>query len=74
MKFEYDHKRDLLYIYFSRPGMKVARTLTVVPGVHVDLDEEGRLMGIEIIDASEFMGEKLEFVFSGMTYILEKSA
>ena len=61
MKLEYDPVRDLLYIYFAEPSVMVAKTITVVPGVHADFNTEGKLVGIEVIDASEIMGKKIEF-------------
>jgi uncharacterized protein YuzE len=61
MKLEYDPIRDLLYIYFSETSAKAAKTVTVVHGVHVDFSAEGKLIGIEVIDASEVMGKKIEF-------------
>jgi len=61
MKLEYDPVRDLLYIYFGEVEQKAAKTVTVVPGVHADFDVEGKLIGIEVIDASEIMGRKIEF-------------
>jgi len=61
MKVEYDPVRDLLYIYFSDPTTKAAKTETVVPGVHADFSAEGKLIGIEVIDASEIAGNKIEF-------------
>jgi len=30
--------------------------VTVVPGVHADFSSDGKLIGIEVIDASEVMG------------------
>ena len=61
MKVEYDPTLDLLYIWFGAPGEKAAQTVTVVPGVHADLDAKGKLIGIEIIDASEILGRKVQF-------------
>ena len=61
MKFEYDPTRDLLYIYFAEPSAKAAKTVTVEPGVHADFDSQGKLIGIEILDASEIMQNKIEF-------------
>jgi uncharacterized protein YuzE len=61
MKVEYDPIRDLLYIYFSEPARKAAKTITIVPGVHADFSAEGKLIGIEVIDASEIVGKKIEF-------------
>ena len=64
MKIEYDVTRDLLYIWLGIPGEKAARTETIVPGMHVDFDRQGRLIGIEILDASEVMREKVQFEVS----------
>ena len=61
MKLEYDPVRDLLYIYFAESSVKAAKTVTVVPGVHADFSVKGKLIGIEVIDASEVMGNKIEF-------------
>ncbi|OGW13730.1 MAG: hypothetical protein A2W77_08285 [Nitrospinae bacterium RIFCSPLOWO2_12_39_16] len=61
MKIEYDPERDLLYIYFAEPERKSAETVTIKPGVHADFDKDGKLIGIEVIDASELMGKKIEF-------------
>jgi uncharacterized protein YuzE len=61
MKIEYDPERDLLYIYFTEPIMKAAETVTIKPGVHADFDKDGKLIGIEVLDARELMGKKIEF-------------
>ena len=61
MKIEYDSVRDLLYIWFGLPGEGAAKTETVVPGVHADFDREGRLLGIEVLDASEVLRQKVQF-------------
>jgi uncharacterized protein YuzE len=60
MKVEYDPVRDLLYLAFE-PGAKAARTVTVVPGMHADFDVKGKLIGLEVIDASEVLGGKVQF-------------
>ncbi len=61
MKIEYDPERDLLYISFVEKDVKSAETVTIKPGVHADFDRHGKLIGIEVIDASEVMGKKIEF-------------
>ena len=61
MKIEYDSTRDLLYIWFSFPGEKAAKTETVVPGVHADFNAKGTLIGIEVLDASEVLRNKVQF-------------
>lgn len=61
MKIEYDSVRDLLYLYFADEKTKAAQTATVVPGMNADFDRNGKLIGLEIIDASEIVGKKIEF-------------
>ena len=61
MRIDYDPIRDLLYIWFGRIGVKAARTIMVTPGVHVDLDSSGKLIGLEVLDAAEVLGEKVQF-------------
>jgi uncharacterized protein YuzE len=60
MKIEYDPDRDLLYIYFAEIETKAAETVTIRPGVQADFDRDGKLMGIEVIEASRVMGKKIE--------------
>ena len=73
MKFEYDEKYDLLYIRFcEKEEVKVAKTLTITPGIHADLDKEGNLIGIEILDASKITGNKVEFTFPVMARASEQ--
>jgi len=61
MRIEYDPARDLLHLYFSSSEVRASETITVAPGVHADFGKDGRLVGIEVIDASEIMGEEIEF-------------
>jgi uncharacterized protein YuzE len=64
MKVEYDPKRDLLYIWFGSRGEKAARTEVVDTGVHVDFDRDGRLLGLEVLDASIVLDNKFSLEFS----------
>lgn len=61
MRIELDTERDLLYIYFSDSGAKAAKTVTIAPGVHADFDRDEKLIGIEVLEASKALGEKIEF-------------
>lgn len=61
MKIEYDPVRDLIYVYFAEPSTNAAKAVTITPGVHADFDRDEKLIGIEVIDASEGIGEKIEF-------------
>ena len=47
MKISYDPKADALYIKFQEGS--AARTRKVEEGLLLDLDENGRLYGIEIV-------------------------
>jgi uncharacterized protein YuzE len=64
MKIEYDPKRDLLYIWFQTAGTKSAQTETIRPGVHADFDSEGKLIGLEVLDAAEILGRNVQFEVS----------
>ena len=66
MKIEYDSRHDLLYIYLSDTVKKVAKTIKITPGVHADFDRSGKLTGIEILDASTLIDQKIEFDLSQM--------
>jgi uncharacterized protein YuzE len=61
MKIEYDPVHDLLYLWFATPGEKAARTEMVGLGVHADFDRQGRIIGIEVLDASEVLHKKVQF-------------
>ena len=56
MKVEYDAKRDILYLLLAPEGKRAARTETVAPGVHVDFDRDGKIIGIEVVEASSVVG------------------
>ncbi|MFP3975605.1 MAG: DUF2283 domain-containing protein [Chloroflexota bacterium] len=66
MKVEYDPVRDLLYLYFADPETKAVETKTISEGVHADFGKDGKLIGLEVLDASEIMGQKIEFGLPGM--------
>lgn len=59
---ERDKEFDQLYINFSRRSEEgaVAQTVETVPGVNLDLDAEGRLMGVEIVGAKAVIGASAE--------------
>ena len=61
MKIEYDPVRDLVYLSFSDHEKKAATTITVAPGIHADLATDGKLIGIEVLDASELLGDRVQF-------------
>ncbi len=51
MKIEYDRDIDALYIRLQE--RYVARTVEMEEGVNLDFDETGKLIGLEVLDATE---------------------
>lgn len=53
MTIEYDAEANALYLRF-RPG-KVAETIELEELVHLDVDRDGRPLGLEFVDADDFL-------------------
>ena len=54
MKIEYDKNADVAYIYFKEISEgEVVQTISLNDSVNIDLDKDGRTLGIEILDASK---------------------
>lgn len=51
MKIEYDKEVDALYIRLQETY--VTRTVELEEGLNLDLDENGKLIGLEVLDATE---------------------
>ena len=49
----YDSESDVLYIAV-REG-KEEEFVEIVPGINIELDDKGEVIGIEILNASEFL-------------------
>lgn len=58
MKIYYDAEVDALYLQFRtlEPGTAQARPLS--EQIIADYDPEGRLVGLEVLDAGELLGEE----------------
>ena len=54
MRIEYDNDVDALYIHLR--DVEPSDTADVEEGVTVDLDDEGHIVGLEILDAAERLG------------------
>lgn len=52
-KFDYDAEDDVLYI--QNAEKEVEESIEVSEDIVIDLDKEGRIIGIEIFYASEFL-------------------
>ncbi len=53
MKAKYDAESDALYVRSSDGA--VVDTEEMRPGIMIDLDAEGRIIAIELLDASEHL-------------------
>jgi len=51
--FNYDPKSDAIYIY-AKKGVE-EDFVEVAPGVNVEIDEKGEVIGIEILNASRIL-------------------
>lgn len=56
-KIYYDNKTDVLWLNIKSGVEEEHRE--VAPGVSVELNKKGDLLGIEILNASQVLGEKL---------------
>ncbi len=56
-KILYDKKTDVLWLKIK--GGAEEEHKEVAPGVSVELDKNGELLGIEILNASKVLGSKL---------------
>lgn len=54
----YDPEADAMFVWFGPEGVKSAETEEVSPGIMLDFDSEGRVIGIEILDVSERMRQQ----------------
>lgn len=52
-KYNYDKESDSLFIYLEEGEEDSFEE--IAPGINVELDEKGKIIGIEILKASRFM-------------------
>ena len=55
IRTSYDPEADAMFVWFGPEGVKSADTQEVSPGILLDFDGEGRVVGIEVLDVSERM-------------------
>jgi len=62
VKASYDRRTDTVSIVF-RPGVAVESSEEVRPGVVMDFDDRGRVVSLEILDASRVIpqADRMEF-------------
>jgi uncharacterized protein YuzE len=57
VKVEYDRKADAMYIWVRKAKYDISEELA--ENVLIDLDKNGRIIGIEVLDVSKNLGESL---------------
>ena len=72
MKIEYDKEVDALYIRIQEK--EVSKTIEIQEGVNIDIDENGKIVGLEILDATKRYSLADIFNISTENLILEKTA
>jgi uncharacterized protein YuzE len=55
MRTTYDPEADATFVWFGPEETKAGRTQEVAPGIMLDFDSDGRVIGIEVLDVSERM-------------------
>jgi uncharacterized protein YuzE len=53
IRTSYDPEADAMFVWFGPEESKSAATQEVAPGVMLDFDSDGRVIGIEVLDVSE---------------------
>ena len=54
-KYNYDKESDSLFIYLKEGEEESFEE--IAPGINIELNESGEIIGIEILKASRFMGQ-----------------
>jgi len=57
VRVEYDSKADAMYIWLRKARYEISEELA--ENVIIDLDKSGRIIGIEILDATKNLGKDL---------------
>jgi len=57
VRVEYDQKSDAMYIWLRKAKYDISEQLA--QNVVLDLDKKGRIIGIEVLDASKNLGKDI---------------
>jgi uncharacterized protein YuzE len=55
IRTSYDPEVDAMFVWFGPEGVKSVSTEEVSPGIMLDFDSDGRVIGIEVLDVRERM-------------------
>lgn len=72
MRIGYDNEVDALQVWFA--NAKPVDSRDVAEGVTIDLDEQGNIVGLEVLDAAEKLGLESILTVTIDTLLAEQSA
>jgi len=55
LRTSYDPEADAMFIWSGPAGVKSAETEEVAPGIMLDFDADGRVIGVEVLGVSKRM-------------------
>ena len=55
MRTSYDPEADAMFVWFGPEDVKSAETEEVAPGIMLDFDDKGEVIGVEILHVSQRM-------------------
>ena len=61
MKIEYDKEMDAAYLYLEYPikAGEAKKTIAVKEDISMDFDDKGKLLGVEVLNASKHLNKKV---------------
>jgi uncharacterized protein YuzE len=57
MRTSYDPGADAMFVWFGPEGVKSSETEEVAPGIMLDFNEQGEVVGVEILYVSHRMAK-----------------
>jgi len=58
MRTSYDPEADAMFVWFGPEGVKSVETEEVAPGILLDYDDNGEVIGIEVLDVGRRMAKQ----------------
>jgi uncharacterized protein YuzE len=55
IRTSYDPEADAIFVWFGPEDVKSSETEEVAPGIMLDFDADGRVIGVEVLDVGERM-------------------
>lgn len=56
-RFSYDPKADAIGVYFAPEGSEYDASEEIAPGVTLDYDKQGRVIGVELLNVKQLLTE-----------------